>query len=433
MKSLHLCYGINADGHLTIGGADTITLAQTYGTPLYVMDENHIRHMCRMYKDAFAKYFGDSAAPVYAGKAFCCKAIYRIMAEENMCADCVSPGELYTAHAAGFPMENAFFHGNNKTDADLRYALELGVGHIVVDSHEELAALSEIAGEMGKIQKILLRITPGIDPHTHKKIITGNVDSKFGSAIVTGQAEAIVAAAIKTPNVILDGLHCHVGSQIFDIDPFADAAEIMVAFVAKMRKDYGCSLPLLNIGGGFGVRYTEDDPEIDYEANIRALGEKIDAVCARYMIEKPAILMEPGRSIVAASGITLYTVGSVKEIPGFRNYVSIDGGMPDNPRYALYQSIYTIVNAANAAAKADYPCTVAGRCCESGDLIAEGAMIAPVQRGDILAVLVTGAYNYAMASNYNRLPRPAVVMIKDGDPYVAVRRETYADVAHLDN
>ncbi len=430
---LHSCYGTNENGHLTVGGADTIDLARTYGTPLYVMDENHIRYMCRMYKEAFRTYFGADASPVYAGKAFCCKAIYRIMAEESMYADCVSPGELYTAHAAGFPMENVYFHGNNKTDADLRYALELAVGHIVVDSHEELAALSAIAVEMGKTQKILLRITPGIDPHTHKKIITGNVDSKFGSAIVTGQAEEIVAAALKTPGVILDGLHCHVGSQIFDIEPFADAAEIMIAFVAKIRKDYGASLPILNIGGGFGVRYTKDDPEIDYTANIRALGEKIDAVCARYMIEKPTILMEPGRSIVAASGVTLYTVGSVKEIPGFRNYVSIDGGMPDNPRYALYQSQYTIVNAADALAEANYPCTVAGRCCESGDLIAEGTRISHAERGDILAVLVTGAYNYSMASNYNRLPRPAVVMVKDGMPYVAVRRETYADVAHLDN
>ncbi len=429
---LHPCYGLGADGHLTVGGSDTLALAKEYGTPLYVMDENHIRRMCRMYKNAFAMYFGADAAPVYAGKAFCCKAIYRIMAEENMCADCVSPGELFTANAAGFPMENAYFHGNNKTDADLRYALSLGVGHIVVDSMEELAALSEVAGEMGKVQKILLRITPGIDPHTHKKIITGNVDSKFGSAIVTGQAEAIVKAALDTKNIVLNGLHCHVGSQIFDIDPFADAAEIMIAFVTKMRREYGCSLPVLNIGGGFGVRYTADDAEIDYEANIRALGEKIDAACARYMTEKPAILMEPGRSIVAAAGVTLYTVGSVKEIPGFRNYVSVDGGMPDNPRYALYQSRYTIVNAAKAGGKADYPCTVAGRCCESGDLIAEGAMIQPVQRGDILAVLVTGAYNYSMASNYNRLPRPAVVMVKDGVPYITVQRETYADVAHLD-
>ena len=229
---LHTCYGINSNGHLTIGGMDAVELAKTYGTPAYVMDEDYIRSMCRMYKSAFAASFGGDSAPVYAGKAFCCKDIYRIMAEEGMCADCVSPGELYTAHSAGFPMEKAYFHGNNKTDADLPYAVSLGVGHIVVDSHEELAALSAIAGKAGVEQKILLRITPGIDPHTHKKIITGNVDSKFGSAIVTGQAEAIVAAALQTPHVVLDGLHCHVGSQIFDIEPFADAADIMIGFVA---------------------------------------------------------------------------------------------------------------------------------------------------------------------------------------------------------
>ena len=217
---LHPCYGVNADGHLTVGGIDTAELARTYGTPAYIMDEDHIRAMCRMYKAAFADHFGSDSAPVYAGKAFCCKDIYRIMAEEAMCADCVSPGELYTAHAAGFPMENAYFHGNNKTDEDLRYAVTLGVGHIVVDSAEELTALSRIAGELGVQQKILLRITPGIDPHTHKKIITGNVDSKFGSAIVTGQAEAIVKAAVCTPNIILDGLHCHVGSMVFDEDVY---------------------------------------------------------------------------------------------------------------------------------------------------------------------------------------------------------------------
>ncbi len=430
---LHTCYGVNDNSHLTIGGLDTVELARTYGTPSYIMDEDHIRSMCRMYQSAFADAFGGDSAPVYAGKAFCCKDIYRIMAEEGMCADCVSPGELYTAHSAGFPMEKAYFHGNNKTDTDLSYAVSLGVGHVVVDSLEELNALSAIAGKAGISQKILLRITPGIDPHTHKKIITGNVDSKFGSAIVTGQAEAIVAAALKTPHIQLDGLHCHVGSQIFDIDPFADAADIMIAFLAKIQRGYNCTLPILNIGGGFGVRYTADDPEINYAENIRLLGEKIHAQCDRYGLNMPTILMEPGRSIVAAAGITLYTVGSVKEIPGFRNYVSIDGGMPDNPRYALYQSRYTIVAAERADAKADYPCTIAGRCCESGDLIAEDALIAPVQRGDVLAVLVTGAYNYSMASNYNRLPKPPVIMVSNGKARVAVRRETYADVAALDN
>lgn len=429
---LHSCYGINAEGHLTIGGIDTLSLAQKYGTPLYVLDEDHIRRMCRMYKSAFAESFGGESVPVYAGKALCFKGMYRIMAEENMCADCVSPGELHTAHAAGFPMDKVYFHGNNKTDADLRYAISLGTGHIVVDSHEELTALDAIAGEAGIRQKILLRITPGIDPHTHKKIITGNVDSKFGSAIVTGQAEAIVCAALTKKNLILDGLHCHVGSQIFDIAPFADAADIMIDFVAQMRHKHGAALPILNIGGGFGVRYTEDDPEIDYVANIRALGKIIDDKCARYGMDKPVILMEPGRSIVAAAGITLYTVGSVKEIPGFRNYVSVDGGMPDNPRYALYQSIYTCLLANKAGDKADYVCTVAGRCCESGDLIAENTKLQSPSKGDILAVLCTGAYNYSMASNYNRLPRPPVVMVSENNKYVAVARESYDDLIRND-
>jgi len=429
---LHPCYSLSGEGHLAVGRLDTLDLAREYGTPVYLLDEDHIRMMCRMYKSAFAQYFGGKSTPVYAGKALCIKRLYRIMAEENMYADCVSSGELYTAHAAGFPMENAYFHGNNKTDADLAYAVSLGVGHIVVDCHEELDALNRIASEAGIRQKILLRITPGIDPHTHQKIITGNVDSKFGSAITTGQAEKIVEAALQKEHLILDGLHCHVGSQIFDIDPFADAADIMIAFLARMQAKFGVRLPVLNIGGGFGVRYTEDDPDIDYVANIRALGEKFDAQCARYGIEKPVILMEPGRSIVAAAGVTLYTVGSVKEIPGFRNYVSVDGGMPDNPRYALYQSRYTIVNAAKAAETPDYVCTVAGRCCESGDLIAEGAKMVKPARGDILAVLVTGAYNYSMASNYNRIPRPPVVMISGGKASLAVRRETFADVAALD-
>jgi len=429
---LHSCYGLTPEGHLTLGELDTLDLAREFGTPLYLLDEDHIRMMCRMYKSAFSAYFGGASSPVYAGKALCIKKLYRIMAEEKMLADCVSSGELYTANAAGFPMENVYFHGNNKTDADLAFAVSLGVGHIVADSIAELDALDRIAAEAGVKQKILLRITPEIDPHTHKKIITGNVDSKFGSAITTGQAEAIVCAALKKEHLVLDGLHCHVGSQIFDIDPFADAADIMIAFLAGMQAKYSVTLPILNIGGGFGVRYTEEDPAIDYTENIRTLGAKIDAQCARYGIRKPTILMEPGRSIVAAAGITLYTVGSVKEIPGFRNYVSIDGGMPDNPRYALYQSRYTVLNAAKANEKPLYPCTIAGRCCESGDLIAEGVSIVKPERGDILAVLVTGAYNYSMASNYNRIPRPPVVMVSGGKASLAVRRETFADITALD-
>ncbi len=429
---LHKTYDTNEAGRLTIGGLDAAELAKEFGTPAYFLDTDAVRDMCRIYKKSFAEYFGGKSCPVYAGKALCYRGIYKIIAEEGLMADCVSSGELHTVHAAGFPMEKVFFHGNNKTDADLAYALELGVGHIVVDGMDELAALEKIAGEKEIRQPVLLRITPGIDPHTHKKIITGNVDSKFGMAILTGQAFEFVKAALACKNIKLDGFHCHVGSQIFDIEPFTEAADIMLAFIAKIRGEYGYTAEILNIGGGFGVRYTEADPEIDYEANVRALGAEIDKMCATYHIEKPTILMEPGRSIVAAAGSTLYTCGSVKTVNGFRNYVSVDGGMPDNPRYTLYQSQYTILNALKANAPADFECTVAGRCCESGDLLAEGIKIAKPQRGDLIAVLVTGAYNHSMASNYNRIPRPPIVEISNGKAKVAVRRETYEDLISLD-
>ena len=429
---LHSSFDIGPSGHLTIDGVDAVELAERFGTPTIVISENKIREMCRMYRRAFTEYFGKASAPVYAGKALCFKKLYSIMAEEGMLADCVSSGELATAYASGYPMENIFFHGNNKTDADLEYALKLGVGHIVVDGVDELLALDDIAERAEKTQRILLRITPGIDPHTHKKVVTGNVDSKFGSAIVTGDAERIVRLALTLENVELCGFHCHVGSQLFDIDTFRDAADIMLRFIRDMRDATGFTAPILNLGGGFGVRYTEDDPEIDYAENVRLLADEVKTMCRELGLDLPDIHMEPGRSVVAAAGATLYTCGSVKEIEGFRNYVSVDGGMTDNPRYTLYQSRYTVINASRAGEKADFECTLAGRCCESGDLLAEDIKISEPERGDIIAVLVTGAYNYSMASNYNRIPRPAVVMIKDGEPYVAVRRETFEDVISLD-
>ena len=430
---LHPSFDINDQGHLTIGGLDAVSLSETYGTPAYYLDIDAVRAMCRMYKTNFETCFGGASTPIYAGKALCIKKLYSIIAEEGLMADCVSPGELHTANAAGFPMEKVFFHGNNKTDADLRYALELGVGHIVVDGLDELQALNAIAADMGRKATVLLRITPGIDPHTHQKIITGNVDSKFGMAILTGQAMEFVKAALAADNIVLDGFHCHVGSQIFDISPFREAAEIMLAFVARVRSECGYMANILNIGGGFGVRYTEEDPEIDYAANIKALGEEFDAICAELKLPKPAIMMEPGRSIVAAAGATVYTVGSVKTVTGFRSYVSVDGGMPDNPRYTLYGSRYTVVNADRANAPADFECTLAGRCCESGDLLAEGISVARPERGAHLAVLVTGAYNHSMASNYNRIPRLPVIFIENGQTTVAVRRETYDDLLSLED
>ena len=429
---LHPHFDTNEQGHLTIGGADAVELARRFGTPAYILDENVIRENCRTYLTAARTHFGADALPLYASKALSFTGVYRIVAEEGLGIDCVSGGELYTAKNAGFPAERIYFHGNNKTDADLLQALEMGVGTIVVDGSEELEALNALALKRGTVQKILLRITPGIDPHTHRAIMTGNVDSKFGNAIVTGQALAITKTALGLPGVRLAGFHCHIGSQIFDIEPFRDAADIMLRFIADVKSATGFEATELNLGGGLGVRYTEDDREIDYAAAIADIAAIVREGAERTGVAMPRVILEPGRSLVAAAGATLYTVGSVKEIPGFRNYVSVDGGMPDNPRYALYQSRYTVLIADRAAEKKDYIATVAGRCCESGDLIGEGMPLQKPKRGDILAVLCTGAYNYSMASNYNRLPRPPVILVRDGKARVAVRRETYADLVDLD-
>ena len=429
---IHQHFDVNSKGHLTVGGMDTVELAAKHGTPLYLLDENVIREQCRTYIKAARQSFGEDALPLYASKALCFTEMYRIAADEGMGIDCVSGGELYTAHRAGFPAERIYFHGNNKTDADIRDAMDIGVGTFVVDNTDELSAVSAEAARRGITQRILLRITPGIDPHTHRAVVTGNVDSKFGSAIVTGQAMEIVKAAIAAEGVDLAGLHCHIGSQIFDIEPFADAAGIMTRFIAEIKAVCGYEIRELNLGGGLGVRYTEYDREIDYADCVRQIAEVVRKACEGCGIAMPRIILEPGRSLVAAAGATLYTVGSVKRIPGFKNYISVDGGMPDNPRYALYQSQYTAVIANRASAPRDFRATLAGRCCESGDLLGENMDIQTAERGDILAVLVTGAYNYSMASNYNRLPRPAVVMIKDGEDRVAVRRETYADLVRND-
>jgi diaminopimelate decarboxylase len=419
---------INQAGHLSFAGRDVTELAQKYGTPLYLLDENKIREHCRTYIRAMKQAFGTDALPLYAGKALCIKDIYRIMREERMGIDVVSSGEVYTADAGGFPMERAYFHGNNKTDADISYAMDRGVGYFVCDNEEELLSIEREAGVRGIVQKILIRVTPGIDPHTHKAISTGNVDSKFGVAIETGQAEALIALALNQPHVSLEGYHCHIGSQIFETTPFTDAARIMMSFIASIRDRLGYTARELNLGGGMGVRYLEGHPEIDYEKNIAEIASVVKALAAELQLELPRMRMEPGRSIVADAGMTLYTVGTLKTIPGFRTYVSIDGGMPDNPRYALYQSPYTVHLANRMTEQGDTVCTIAGRCCESGDLIQEGVCLPTPKRGDILAVLTTGAYNYAMASNYNRIPRPAMVRLYKGEDTLILRRETFEDL-----
>ena len=423
---------VSPEGHLLFAGWDTLTLAKEFGTALFVMDEDRIRRRCREYKQAMAEYLPAGSRPLYASKAMSIKRIYEIMEEEDMGVDVVSPGELYTAVKAGFPMENVYFHGSSKTDGDIRFAMEHRVGYFVCDNADELNAIDAEAARQGICQKILLRLAPGVDPHTHEKINTGRVDSKFGVAIETGQAAKLVGEALAKKNVQLWGYHCHVGSQLFDEVLFCDSATNMLTFAAHMQKQYGYTAKVVNLGGGMGVPYTKDQSKVDYAGNIQKIGAHITALCEQLQIAPPVILMEPGRSIVADSGITLYTVTGTKEIPGFKNYVGIDGGMTDNPRYTLYQAPYSVYNAGKMGENADFVCTVAGRCCESGDLIQEEVALARPVRGDILAVLTTGAYNYSMASNYNRVPRPAVVMIGQNGPYVAVRRETYEDLLLCD-
>ncbi len=425
---------VSESGCLLFAGQDTVELARQYGTPLYLMDEDKIRENCRVYAAAFQKHFGDRARPLYASKANSFKRIYEIMKEEQMGIDVVSSGEIYTALQAGYDLSRAYFHSNNKTDEDIRYSMENGIGYFVADNVEEIRAIEAEAARRGVRQKVLLRLTPGIDPHTYEAIATGKVDSKFGSAIETGQAEEITAFTLQQPHVELVGFHCHVGSQVFAEDVFERAAVIMLEFVAAMKNKYGYMAQQLDLGGGYGVRYVESDPDLDVDTKVGEVAAAIRQACARLEIDLPEIHMEPGRSIVGAAGMTLYTAGTVKKIPGYKNYVSVDGGMPDNPRFALYGASYTCLLANKMNEPAGFECSVVGRCCESGDIIQEHVMLpASVGRGDIVAVCTTGAYNYSMASNYNRLPRPPIVMLRGGgEHYVAVRRESLEDLCRND-
>lgn len=417
---------------LTIGGVDTVSLAKEYGTPLYVFDENKIRQCCRAYVSSVDKFYGGNGRIHYASKAMCTKEMCRIMAEENLGIDVVSGGELYTAKAAGFPMEKVCFHGNNKTPDEIAMALELGVGRFVVDNEFELETLSRMAKEKGVTASVLFRIKPGIDAHTHDFVKTGQIDSKFGVALETGEALDIIKKAVKTENINYCGIHCHIASQVFDVKPFCDAAEVMMDFIKVIKDETGADTNELNLGGGFGVAYTEGETSVNYEIFMEAVSEVIHKKAEEHGVILPFILMEPGRSIVASAGITLYTIGGIKEIPNIRTYVSVDGGMSDNPRYILYQSEYTFCVANKVSEPKTETVTIAGKCCESGDLLGEGVKLQKAEIGDTLAVLTTGAYNYSMASHYNRIPNPAVLMVKDGKARVIVKRETYEDIIKND-
>ncbi|MCM1578168.1 MAG: diaminopimelate decarboxylase [Ruminococcus sp.] len=422
---------VNEKGNLAVGGVDTVELAEKYGTPLYVMDEELIRKNCRSFKESMDKYYG-AGLVCYASKVFCCKEICRICMEEGLGLDVVSGGELYTALSVGFPAEKICFHGNNKTDEELKMALEKGVGRIIVDNIYELERLSRFAGESGRTASIMFRIKPGIDAHTHNFIMTGQIDSKFGFALETGEAFEAVKKAVAADNIRLAGLHCHIGSQIFDIDPFVKAAEVMIGFIGKIKRELSYEIEELNLGGGFGIKYTEEDSPVPYDRYMEAVSQKAREVCEKEGVKLPFILIEPGRSIAGPAGITLYRAGGKKVIPGIRTYISIDGGMGDNPRYALYQSKYDAVTANKAGEERSSVVTVAGKCCETGDLIGEGMPLQETEPGDIIAVLATGAYNYSMSSNYNRIPKPAVVMVNRGESRVIVKRETYEDIVRND-
>lgn len=423
---------INEQGNLSIGGCDTVQLAEQFGTPLYVMDENQIRSNCRSYQSSFEKHYRGRGMTVYASKAFNCKAICRIIEEEGLGLDVASGGELYTAIQAGFPAERIHFHGNNKTEQEIRLALEYEIGHFIADNLTELQTIDRLAKEAGKVAHVSLRVKPGIDAHTHSFIQTGQIDSKFGFALETGEAMEAVEAALKYQNIDLKGVHCHIGSQIFESSPFVLAAEVMLQFIADIKAKTGIEIEELNLGGGFGIHYAKDDAPLPYDQYMELVSTAVFRKCEELDLKVPFIFIEPGRSMVGEAGITLYHIGGIKHIPDIRTYVSVDGGMTDNPRYILYQAKYTALIANKANQPAETKVTIAGKCCESGDLIQEDAMIQEPQVGDVLAVLSTGAYNYSMASNYNRNPRPAVVMVKDGNPRVVIRRESYEDLIRND-
>lgn len=424
---------VNEKGHLQIGGVDAVDLVAKYGTPLYVMDESYIRSVCRAFRETVVNTYGEGGV-AYASKAFSCKAIYEIAKQENMYIDVVSGGEIYTANSVGFDMKNAYFHGNNKLVSEIRLALEVGVGTFVVDSFDEIDLLDGICAEKGIIQKVLIRVNPGVEAHTHSFIQTAKVDSKFGFGVKNGYADIAVDKIKEKKNLRFAGLHCHIGSQIFDKQAFALAVDVVTDYVVKL-KERGIVVDELNFGGGFGVYYSGDDPKYDvkeYCDYVALLTSSLKAAVEKKGIKKPFFMIEPGRSIVGEAGVTLYSVGAIKDIKGIRKYLAVDGGMTDNIRPALYDAKYDAVLANRANEKATEVVSVAGKCCESGDIILKDIALPKAERGDILAVFTTGAYNYSMSSNYNRNLVPPVVFVKDGKSAYAVRPQTYEDIVRND-
>ncbi|MCL4513209.1 MAG: diaminopimelate decarboxylase [Candidatus Eremiobacteraeota bacterium] len=422
---------INDSGHLVIGGCDTVELAKQFGTPLIVLDEAVIRESCRLYREAFRKHYPQGQV-VYAGKAFLCTAMCRLVEQEGLFLDVVSGGELYTAMKAEFSPEKIFFHGNNKTQEELEAAIQYGVGRIVVDNPYELRLLEPLTKKKKKPIIIHFRVTPGVETHTHHSIQTGQSDSKFGFSLLDDTLFKEIRNVIRFPRLKLTGLHCHIGSQIFDQKAYQKSIEVMLRLIKNIKVKTGAVVQELNFGGGLGVRYTQDDAPPSIEEHIEIVTKTVRRESTALGLPMPILYDEPGRSIVARAGVTLYTIGSIKEIPKIRKYVSVDGGMSDNPRVALYDAKYESVLANRFKESQTEKVTIAGKCCESGDILQKDVMLPKVKSGDILALFSTGAYHYAMASNYNRLPRPAVVLCKEGKAEVIIRRETYDDLIARD-
>ncbi|RDW22002.1 diaminopimelate decarboxylase [Oceanobacillus chungangensis] len=427
----HHPFKVNQHGHLEIGGIDTTMLAEKYGTPLYVYDVAMIRNNARTFVHTF-KELGVKAKVAYASKAFSTIAMLQVAKQENLYLDVVSEGELYTALQADFPTEKIHLHGNNKSIEELTMAIEHNIGCIVVDNFHEIDLLTRILQENNKKIDVLMRVTPGVESHTHDYIMTGNEDSKFGFNLQNGQAESAFKQLYQHESIQLKGLHCHIGSQIFETEGFILATDILFNTLANWKENYDYIPSVLNLGGGYGIRYTAEDTPLPYDKYVKDLVKAVEHRVGELDIAMPEIWLEPGRSIVGEAGITLYTIGSMKEIPGVRNYISIDGGMADNIRPALYQAKYDAVIANRANKPATNEVTIAGKACESGDQLIKDLPVPEVESGDILAVFSTGAYGYSMASHYNRFANPAVVFVENKKDKLVVRRETYEDIVRND-
>ncbi len=424
-------FGMTRAGHLEIGGCDAVELTREFGTPLHVIDEGRLRANCRAYRESLEREYGNARA-LFGSKALCIIATCQVASQEGLGLDVVSGGEIHTALRAGVPPRDLYFHGNNKTPEELEYALRAGVGRFVVDNDDELGLLEQLAERLRTVAHVLLRLTPGIEPHTHKAIQTGGVDSKFGFGMLDGSAQRAVTRASRMPRVHFHGLHSHIGSQVFDLEPFRLSAAVLMDFASRIRDELDLTVEELNLGGGLGIRYLSTDEPPSISAYVKALADVVKLKTAQHRLTPPRLFVEPGRSIVGDAGVTLYTVGTIKVIPGIRTYAAVDGGMFENPRPALYGARYEAIVASRPAAQPTGLVAIAGRCCESGDMLMWDAHLPPLQRGDLLAVFSTGAYTYSMASNYNRFPRPAVVLTGGGRARVVVERETYDDLIRKD-